>query len=65
MASTYSIVPSLTTLNEGQILETMVHTSGVDHGTVLYWVLGGTWLLHTYDAAAEERGDNMRWLRNI
>ena len=37
----YQILPLLTLLDEGQGLTTMVHTSGVAGGTVLYWSLGG------------------------
>ena len=39
---TYSIIPSLLALNEGQTLQTMFHVTGVARGTVLYWAIGGT-----------------------
>jgi len=42
MSITYSILPSLLTLNEGQTLQTMFHVTGVARGTVLYWAIGGT-----------------------
>ena len=37
----YQILPLLTVLDEGQSLTTMVHTTGVAAGTLLYWSLGG------------------------
>ena len=42
MSITYSIIPSLLALSEGQTLQTMFHVTGVARGTVLYWVIGGT-----------------------
>ena len=42
MVPSYSVLPSLLTLNEGQSLRTMFHVTGVARGTVLYWVIGGT-----------------------
>ncbi|WP_254930758.1 hypothetical protein, partial [Cyanobium sp. BA20m-14] len=37
----YQILPLLTVIDEGQSLTTMVHTTGVAAGTLLYWSLGG------------------------
>ena len=42
MTASYGIFPSLLTLNEGKVLQTMFHLSGVADGTVLYWSLGGS-----------------------
>jgi len=42
LASTYSLIPSLTAIPEGQILQTLVQTTGVATNTVLYWSLSGT-----------------------
>jgi len=39
---TYSLTPSVTTINEGQTLTTAVRTTGVAAGTTLYWALSGT-----------------------
>ena len=41
MASTYSLIPSLTAIPEGQILQTLVQTTGVTTNTVIYWSLSG------------------------
>jgi FtsP/CotA-like multicopper oxidase with cupredoxin domain len=41
VASTYSLIPSLTAIPEGQILQTLVQTTGVTTNTVLYWSLSG------------------------
>jgi len=41
MPALYWIFPSLTTVDEGQVLTTMVHTSGVASGTTLYWRIEG------------------------
>jgi hypothetical protein len=37
----YQILPLLALLDEGQSLTTMVHTTGVAAGPLLYWSLGG------------------------
>jgi FtsP/CotA-like multicopper oxidase with cupredoxin domain len=42
MAATYSILPSLQLIDEGQSLQTMIHTTGVINGTLLYWSIIGT-----------------------
>jgi len=42
MAATYAISPLLQLINEGQTLQTMIHTTGVINGTLLYWSLSGT-----------------------
>lgn len=42
MVPTYQILTSLSSVNEGQTLLTMVHTTGVANGTVLYWQVAGT-----------------------
>lgn len=39
--ATYQIIPLLGVIDEGQSLTTMVHTTGVAAGTVLYWSVGG------------------------
>ena len=39
---TYTITPSATSINEGQILTTNIATTGVAAGTTLYWSLSGT-----------------------
>jgi len=41
VASTYSLIPSLTAIPEGQILQTLVQTTGVTTNTVIYWSLSG------------------------
>jgi len=47
MASTYSIIPSLTAIPEGQILQTLVQTTEVAANTLLYWSLSGTGIAAT------------------
>ena len=42
MAASYSIIPSLLSLIEGQTLQTTFQVAGVARGTVLYWAIGGT-----------------------
>ena len=39
-SSPYGIIPSATTINEGQTLTTTVRTTGVKAGTTLYWAVG-------------------------
>ena len=41
-APAYIIMPSAALINEGQVLTTMVHATGVANGTTLYWSMGGT-----------------------
>jgi len=41
LAPTYMIMPSASVTNEGQVVTTMVHATGVANGTTLYWSLGG------------------------
>jgi hypothetical protein len=38
---TYEILPLLTSVDEGQRLTTMIHTTGVASGTLFYWSLSG------------------------
>ncbi|MEB3194996.1 MAG: hypothetical protein VKO19_07745, partial [Cyanobacteriota bacterium] len=38
----YQIIPSASSLSEGQTLTTMVNTTGVANGTVVYWSISGT-----------------------
>ena len=42
LPTTYAITPSLTTINEGQVLITLVQTTNVSAGTLLYWSFSGT-----------------------
>jgi hypothetical protein len=40
--ATYSILPNPSTVSEGETLQTLVQTSGVANGTVLFWSISGT-----------------------
>ena len=40
--ATYAIQPSLSTINEGQVLTLLVQTTDVKVGTILYWSIAGT-----------------------
>lgn len=42
MPPSFQILPQFLAVNEGQVLQTMVHTTGVSDGTVIYWSVGGT-----------------------
>jgi len=52
----YQILPLLTLLDEGQSLTTMVHTTGVAAGTLLYWSLGGVNITDKDFAAGSRTG---------
>ena len=39
--ATYEVLPLLTSVDEGQKLTTMIHTTGVDSGSLLYWSISG------------------------
>ena len=39
---TYMIMPSASLIDEGKVLTTMVHATGVANGTTVYWTMGGT-----------------------
>ena len=42
MPATFQILPQFLAVNEGQSLQTMVHTFGVANGTLIYWSISGT-----------------------